>query len=375
MKHSDKLTIVPADNKRLWNCFVKFPYQFYKNDPNWVPPLLADQKVLLNPDKNPFYQHAKSKFFLAFRNGQPVGRIAGFVDDNHNTVHDEKTGHFGFFECEKNYETAERLLAIAKTWIKNQGMKNFRGPANPCQNEDCGLLIDAFDSPPVVMMTYNPPYYIQFFEKFGLKKAMDLYAYLIEGKNPPPKKLVRIAEKVREKENLVVRPLKMKNYDEEVKKVHHIYNNAWSKNWGFVPMTGDEFSHLAKTLKQVIIPEYALLAELNGEPVGFSLSIPDINQALIHTNGRLFPFGFLKLLHYSKKIDKIRIIVMGVVQKYRRLGIDAILYLDTWRNAVANGITLGEMSWILETNKMMNRAAKMLGGKVYKTYRMYEMKI
>ena len=373
--NTGNLEIVPVTGKRDWNHFVKFPYRFYANNPNWVPPLLTDQKVLLNPRKHPFYQHAKARFFLAKKNDITLGRIAAIIDDNHNNVHKEKTGHFGFFECEQDYEISERLLSAAKKWIQTHGMKTFRGPVNPCQNEDCGLLVDAFDSPPVIMMPYNPPYYADFFEKFGLKKAMDLYAYYIDSKNPPPDKLVRVAEAVRRREKLVVRPIEMKYFDDEAQKVWYVYNNAWSKNWGFVPMTEPEFQHLAKNLKQVVVPELALMAEVDGEPIGFSLALPDMNQALIHTNGRLFPFGLLKLLWYSRKIDMIRIIIMGVIHEYQKRGIDAIFYLDTWRNAVRKGYWRGEMSWVLENNKMMNRSAKMLGGRIYKTYRMYEMKV
>ena len=354
--------------------FRMFPYGLYKNDPNWVPPLIVDQKVLLDPKKNPFFEHADAEFFIACADGRPVGRIAAIVDHKHNEVHGEKMGFFGFFECEDNREAASALLASARGWVKERGMTAFRGPVNPSQNEDCGLLVDAFDLPPVLMMTYNPPYYRTLIENFGLEKAMDLYAYYIDDSNPPPEKLVRVAEIVRKRERLMVRSMDMKKFDEEAKKVWFIYNHAWFKNWGFVPMTEHEFEYLAKKLKQAVVPDLALIAEVDGKPVGFSLSTPDLNQALIHARGRLFPLGLLKIMHYAKKIDMIRIITMGVISEYRNMGIDAVFYLDTWRNATRRGYHRGEMSWVLETNVMMNRTAKMLGGKIYKTYRMYEMK-
>ena len=366
---------VVVENGKDWKAFVTFPYHHYRKDPNWVPPLLIDQKILLNPKKHPFYEHSKIQFFLAKKDGINAGRIAAIVDDNHNEFHEERTGFFGFFETVEDYGVAEKLLSAAKLWVEDQGMETFRGPVNPSQNEDCGLLLDAFDSPPVLMMPYNPPYYAHFIERFGLQKAMDLYAYYIDSKNPPPEKLVRIANAIRKKKNLTVRPIDMKNFNHEADKVWHIYNRAWSKNWGFVPMTKPEFDHLAKNLKQAIVPELALLAEIEGKPIGFSLALPDLNRALIHTNGRLFPLGLLKILWYSRKIDMIRIIIMGVIHEYQKLGIDAIFYLDTWHNAVNKGYWRGEMSWILENNEMMNRSAKMLGGRVYKTYRMYEMKL
>jgi GNAT superfamily N-acetyltransferase len=224
------------------------------------------------------------------------------------------------------------------------------------------------------MMTYNPPYYAELFEQFGLKKIRDLYAYYGEGKEPP-EKVAHIAEAIRKKERITVRPIIMKNFDQEAEKVWKIYNQAWIKNWGFVPMTEEEFKHLAKNLKHAIVPDIALMAEIDGKPVGFSLALPDLNQALIHTNGRLFPFGLLKILWYSRKIDKIRIIIMGVIREYRKHGIDAMLYIDTWKNGAKRGFYKGEMSWILEDNKMMRRAAERLGGTIYRTYRMYQMKV
>jgi hypothetical protein len=369
------IEIRPVLTKRDRRRFIFLPYSLYQNDKNWVPPLIIDQKVLLDFRKNPFFEHADAALFLAYLDGRPVGRVAAMVDHKHNEVHGEKMGFFGFFECIDNREAAGALLSAARDWVKACGMTAFRGPVNPSQNEDCGLLVDAFDSPPVLMMTYNPPYYPALITGFGLEKAMDLYAYIIDDSNPPPEKLVRVAEIVRKRERLKIRSMNMRRYDEEAKKVWYVYNHAWIKNWGFVPMTEREFAHLGKNLKQAVVPDLALLAEVDGQPVGFSLSLPDMNQAIRHARGRLFPFGLLKILHYAKKIDMIRIITMGVVHEYRNLGIDAVFYLDTWRNATKKGYHRGEMSWILENNVMMNRTAQMLGGKIYKTYRMYEMKI
>ena len=373
--HSESVTIHSVLKKSELNAFIRFPYTHYKNNPFWVPPLLSNQKILLNSNKHPFYEHANTQFFIAKRNGNIVGRIAGIIDHEHNRIHQEKTGFFGFFETVDDYSIAEKLLNSARSWIKSQGMQVFRGPVNPSQNEDCGLLIDSFDSPPVIMMPYNPHYYVDFIQRFGFKKVMDLNAYFIDSEKPPPEKLIRVAEAIRKKQNLTVRPINMKDFDNEAKKVWYVYNNAWSKNWGFVPMTENEFKHLAHNLKSVVEPEIALMAEIDGQPIGFSLALPDINQALIHTNGRLLPFGLFKILWYSRKINFIRIIILGVIHKYQKRGIDAIFYLDTWRNAVKKGYVKGEMSWLLENNDMINRSAKMLGGRIYKTYRMYEMPI
>lgn len=370
------MRIAAVDTKKELKQFTAFPYTLYKHDPNWVPHLLVDQKDLLNQDSHPFWKHAEGRFFLAIKDGRTAGRIAAIIDHKHIEFHEEKIGFFGFFESIKDEETALLLLQAAKDWLKEKGMPRMRGPLNPSQNEECGLLVDAFDSPPMIMMTYNPPWYADFFEKFGLKKAMDLYAYEVDGRKPPPEKIQRVAETVKKKLELSVHPLDMKNYLGEIEKVWQVYNQAWSKNWGFVPFTRAEFEHLGKNLKAAIVPDLALIVEKDGKPIAFSISLPDMNQALIKLrNGRLLPWGIFKLLYYTRKINKVRIVILGVIHEYQRKGIDSILYLETWKNAVRHGYYTGEMSWILETNEMMNRSAVMLSGQIYKTYRMYEMVI
>ena len=375
MMATPSVEIRPVDSRKDWKEFVRFPYRHYRDNPVWVPPLLQDQKVLLDPAKHPFYRHADVRFFLALKDGRTAGRIAAIVDHKHNEFHSEKTGFFGFFESIDDFRVAEGLLSSAKRWIADKGMTALRGPVNPSQNEDCGCLMDAYDSPPVLMMTYNPPYYPMLYERFGLRKIVDLWAYFIESNQKIPEKLVRVAELLRQRERVIVRKVDMKRFDSEVEKIKTIYNNAWSRNWGFVPMTDEEFDHLAKNLKPVVVPDLGLIAEIDGQPVAFSLTLPDMNQALIHLKGRLLPFGLLKLLWFQRKIDTVRIITLGVIHEHQKKGIDSILYLDTWRYAVKKGYRGGEMSWILENNTMMNRAAEMLGGKVYKTYRMYQMEV
>ncbi len=369
------IQIIPISNSRELNKFVNYPYTLHKDNPYWVPPVRMDQKVLLNPKKHPFYQHADTQFFLAVRSGKIVGRIAAIIDHLHNDTHQDNIGFFGFFEAVEDSAVADALLRAAKDWLKSKGKDAMRGPVNPCLNEDSGCLINGYDSTPLIMMPYNPPSYPKFFEGFGLKKEMDLVAWYIDDNNPPPQKLVRVAEAVREKHHIHIRPINMKDFQTDVNKIWKIYNAAWEKNWGFVPMTREEFDHLAKNLKPVAIPELALIAEIDGKPVGFTLSLPDMNQALNKINGRLFPFGLLKVMQAAKKIDMIRVITLGVIPDYQRLGIDAIFYIDTWNNAVKRGYHKAEMSWVLENNTMMNRSAKMLGGKSYKTYRMYQMNI
>jgi len=249
----------------------------------------------------------------------------------------------------------------------------MRGPANFSSNDEWGMLVEGFDSSPTLMMTYNPRYYLNFMDRYGLVKAKDLYAYQALTAPNPPQRLRRMAEKVQQREGLTIRPLNMKDFVGEVQRIRAIYNQAWSKNWGFVPMTDREFDHLAKNLRPLVVPELIFMAEVNGEPAGFSLTLPDYNQALKRINGRLFPFGLIKLWWYSRKIDGVRTMVMGVVPKYQKRGIDALFYIKTWDAGIARGATWGEMSWVLEDNELMKRALEMLGARIYRRYRIYEM--
>ncbi|MGB8657164.1 MAG: hypothetical protein WCE90_05200 [Candidatus Zixiibacteriota bacterium] len=372
------LSIKQVETKRDFIGFIKFPWQLYKDDPNWVPPLLVERKEFLDQRKNPFFKHSEVVFYLAKRNGQTVGRIAGILNHNHIKFHEEKAGFFGLFECVKDYEVAKALLDSVRGWLKSKGMEIMRGPANFSSNDEWGFLLEGFDSPPVIMMSYNPPYYLDFVEKFGMVKAKDLYAYFSDKSSLPPDRVVKMAESIKKKENIRIRPINMKEFENEVRRIKLIYNSAWSKNWGFVPMDDEEFDHLAKSLKQVIDPHLVFIAEADGKPAGFSLALPDLNQVLIRLNGRLFPFGILKLLWHTKirnKIDGVRIITMGVVHEFQKRGLDTVFYVDTYNVGVQRGYTWGEMSWILEDNVLMNRALELLGAKLYKKYRLYEIKI
>ncbi len=359
---------------RHLNEFLKLPWRIYRGDPNWVPPLISDQKKLLHPKINPFFQHAQMTRLVARRNGKVVGRICAIDDRAHIEYWQEPVGFFGFFECENDPETAKALLDAAADWLKSRGIKTMRGPMNPSANDSCGLLIEGFDSPPVIMMTYNPPYYIDLFEKNGLTKAKDLYAYKLH-KDEIPERVIKVGEKIRDKQDITIRPIKIKNLREDIEKVRFIYNQAWSKNWGFVPMTAAEFDHTAADLKQVLDPELAYIAEDGDKPVGFSLALPDLNVALIHCNGRLFPFGIFKVLYYRRKIKNIRVITMGLIEEYRGNGIDVLFHMETLKRGVKRGYEWAETSWILEDNVPMNKVAAMVGAKIYKRYRIYDKAI
>lgn len=357
--------------------FIRFPEMIYRDDPNWAPPLLAERRDFLDPRKNPFFEHAEVGLFMAHGvGGEELGRIAAVVNDNHVRTHLEKAGFFGMFECVDDLEAARLLFEAAAGFLRARGMQVMRGPENLCVNDDIGLLIEGFDTPPAVMMPHNPFYYRALVEGCGFSPSMRLFAYRAEDRDGRmPERLERGAALVRRRYQHSVRPIDMKRFGEEVRAIHRLYTAAWEENWGAVPMTDREFAHLASQLKLVVDPEFCLIAEVDGEPVGFSLALPDLNQALIHLRGRLLPFGFLKLLWHRRRIDALRIITMGVVKEHRGKGIDVLFYHETVRSALAKGYRRVEMSWILENNLAMNLVLRNIGAEIAKTYQLYDRAI
>jgi hypothetical protein len=379
---SSDVRVVPVLTKEQRRAFASFPWRIYKGDPYWVPPIFMDRLTLLDPEKHPFWEHAEQQLFLAMRGGEIVGTIGAHVNHRHNEVHGDKVGFFGFFEVIEDHAVAEALFDAAAGWLRGQGMEAIRGPENPSQNEECGLLIDGFDMPPVVMMTYTPPYYQDLIERAGFGKAQDLYAWDIltnifeHDVQRMPRKFLRVADEARKRENLVVRKIDMKHFDQEVELAEVIYNAAWEVNWGFVPMTDHEIEHLGNELKMILDPDLIYLAELDGKPAGISLGIPDVYQAVLKAkpqpNVWSLPLTLVRVLWHKRKVNAFRLMIMGVVPEHRALGIDALFYVETARAAFRKGYERCEMSWILESNDMMNRIIERLGGKVYKTYRIYE---
>ncbi|MFA6469639.1 MAG: hypothetical protein WCW35_12130 [Bacteroidota bacterium] len=369
------VTIRPVLTKSDTKKFIDFIYTFYKDDPNWVPPLRMDREKLIDKKKNPFYQHSRMELYLAERDGMMVGRIGAIVNDNHNKEHNDKVGFFGFFECINDQEVANALFDTAKKYLLSQGMNAMRGPANPSVNDEYGLLVDGFDSPPVVLMTYNPQYYETLILNYGLKKEKDLYAYILDQNTVYTEKFNRANEIVKQRNSLTFRPINMKDFDNEVQRIKEVYNAAWQYNWGAVAMTSAEFDALAEDLKMVFEPELVLIAESKGKIIGFALSLPDINVRLKgNRNGGLLG-GLLRLLVFKKKIELVRVIVLGVIPEYQKSGAAGVLFYETAIRAKKLGYQYGEASWILEDNVMMNRAAQTMQGKIYKTYRIYQQEI
>ncbi len=370
--------IIEVDSHKLLKEFIRFPAELFKDDPNFVCPLESERLEFFDKKKNPFFSGAKTKLFLAYRGSEVVGRISTCVYFAHNDLHHDKVGFFGFFDTIDDKEVAHALLKVALISLKKEGMTAMRGPASFSLNHECGLLVDGFDSPPVVMMTYNHQYAISLVESFGLEKVMDLYAFTISDEKPFPERILRITEKIAKRSGVTVRKINMKRFDEEVQTLNAIYNSAWEDNWGFVPMTNEEFVFMAKNLKQVVDPDLALIAEVEGRPVAFSLTLPDINQALIHLDGKLAPFGLLQLIWHTKiknKIDSVRTVTMGVIPEYRKRGIDTLLYVKTYVDGTAKGYRRSELSWALETNTLLHSLVEGIGAEKYKTYRLYEMPI
>lgn len=380
---SQSLTVRPVETPADWKAFIRFPWQVYQNDPNWVPPLYFDRQEFYSRDKHPFFKIADIEFFMAWRGEQPVGTIAAIVNHRHNESHREKAAHFGIFEVLPQEDVANALLERACRWGKQRGMTKILGPASYSSNYSFGLLVDGFDSPPVVEMTYNPAYYMDYIESAGFTQAMDLWAWYfdilelfgLDGERMPPK-LLRVLEKIRKRYNITIRELNIKDWDNEVAKFRGIYNKAWSKNWGFIPMTDEEMDYIAASLKLIVDPRITLFAEIDGEPIGASVPLPDINEIMhrVRPGPSLISsyLAAIRLLLGRRKAKLMRAYAMGVVDKYRGRGVDALFYYETIKRAIRAGYVACEASWILANNDMMNRALEMLGGKVYKTYRIYQ---
>jgi len=367
-------TVRPISGNAETRRFIKLQWKFYQGDRNWVPPLMMDRKKLLNTQKNPFYKHADIQLFVAERDGEAVGRIAAIINKTHNAVHDDKVGFFGFFECINNQDAANALFDTAAQWLRDRGMDTMRGPLNPSINDEIGMLIDGFERPPVILMTYNPRYYPLLCDTYGFKKSKDLYAYLLENEKVITEKLERGQRLVRDRYKLTVRNVDFKNLDRDIIVLKDLYNRSWEKNWGAVAMTDEEFDFLADDLVQVIgkFKDLVFMVERDGEPVGFSLCLPDLNQVLIHNKGGGIAGAVWHMLTKTKSIDLVRILVLGVLPAHRNKGIDAVMYHEVVHRAAPHCVLLGEASWVLEDNDQMNKGAKLMNADRYKTYRVYD---
>jgi GNAT superfamily N-acetyltransferase len=355
--------------------FIMMPWKIYESDPNWVPPLIMDMKEKLNEKKNPFLEHAEMELFLAYRGDEISGRIAAILDKNHNEYHNEKIVFFGLYESRNDAETAKLLLDTVAEWGKERGMENLRGPMNLSMNDECAFLLEGFDSPPAILMPYNPPFYLELMESCGMKKIKDLHAYYMERDHETTKKVNQIVNDIKKKSPVALRPINMKDLLNEVQKIKYIYNKSWAENWGFVPWTDNDMIHMSKKLKIVADPEIVVLAEHEGKPVGFAFALPNLNEAIKKIDGKLFPFGLFKFLIYRKKVKGVRALVFGILKEYRETGVSYLLYSEFEKRMLDRGYQWAETSYQLEDNEAINRFVMSLGGRLYKKYRIYQRSI
>lgn len=372
-----EIKIITPTTRRDKKRFLLFPWEIYKNDPHWIPPLLASEKGLLGYAKDPFYERNQIQTFLAERDGKVVGRIAAILNVGHLERYNDNVGCFGFYESIDDQTVADALFAAAADWLKERGCEAMRGPMNPSMNHTVGLLIDGFDSSPFFMMTYNPPYYERLFENVGFAKSQDMYAYWGEIDMLPKvrERYLRTAEMIQERYDVKLRPLDKKHFEADVRMFLEIYNRSLSNTWGFVPFSDAELRAMAASMKYLMVPELAIVAEVDGKTVGATFCLPDYNPRIKAINGRLFPFGFLKLLRKRSEIKRMRIISTNVLPEYQMTGLGLVLLNALVPKTLECGVQEAEFSWVLESNQYSRGSLEKGGAVRNKTYRVYDKKI
>ena len=367
--------VTPVRDRRELNAFIKLPFRLYDGCEYWVPPIIADRRRFLDRSRNPFFEHGEAEYFLARRAGRVVGRITAQIDRNLHEFQDNRWGQFGFFECEDDQEAATALIDTAEAWVRERGCDRLVGPFDFTTNDECGVLVEGFERLPVVLMNWTHPYYPGLLEGAGLAKAMDTLMWTLDvvDRDKVHPAIFEMAAKVESEHGIRCRPMRKNDIEAEVGRFLEVYNEAWQRNWGFVPLTETEVRHYAKQLRPLLDENWAMIAETaDGEVAGAALSLPDYNQVFRHMNGRLLPVGWLKFLIGRRRIDRVRVFALGVKRKYQHTGIAAKFYEMHYDAAARTPQKIGETGWILETNKPMNRAMEGMGGKVVCRYRIFE---
>ncbi len=361
-------------DRRAQRQFIRLLWDLYRGDPNWVPPLIIHQQEMVGFRPHPFYENNPSECFLAYVDGKPVGRIAAIVNREHNRIYDERRGFFGFFECIEDPQVAQALFTAACQYLADQGMTDVRGPVNPSLNYELGTLVEGFDTPPTFMMTYNPPYHHDLICGFGFEKTQDLYAYegdvsMLATLDP---KLSFVVEEIRRRFDVRVRPFDPGRFEEEVNRFLDIYNRSLVATWGFVPLSSGEVAHQAKSLKYLLLPELTTFIEVDGKTIGAGFGLMDYNQIIKHLNGRLLPFGWLKLLRGRRKISRIRLLSANILPEFQKWGFGLLALERMLEDVLRMGVTHGEFSWVLESNHLSRKTLERSGVRRIKTYRLYD---
>jgi GNAT superfamily N-acetyltransferase len=372
-----EIEVKPVRSRGDLKRFIKLPWRIYRNAANWVPPLIMERKRHLDREKNPFFEHAEAEYFLAWRGGEPVGRITAQIDRRWDEYQGGSDGQFGFIEAEDDPEVFASLLETAESWVRERGRERLLGPMDFTTNDECGLMIEGYDLHPMILEPWHPPYYRERLEALGYGKKIDLLIWWLSlGELKQGDRFAdaihEVADKVESEHGITVRNIRKRDLDAEMHRFIEVYNSAWERNWGFVPVTEEEARFQAKNLKPVIDERWCFIAERDGEVLGAAFTLPDINQVMKKLNGRLLPLGWLKFLLGKRKIDRVRVFALGVKPEYQHTGIAARFYVRHIETAAETGSPAGDQGWILETNEPMNRAMEGMGGKLVKRYRLYE---
>lgn len=368
------VTVRPVRSRGDLGRFIRFPWRVYAGTAAWVPPLIFERRAFLDRRRNPFFRHSQAELFLAERAGQVVGRIAAIENRRHLETYHDGTGFFGLFESLDDPAVAAALVDTAARWVAARGLVRLRGPMSFTINDECGLLLDAFELPPVFLMAYNPPYYAALLAALGFRKAQDLFAFRMAVPEIVPARLQAASRRVAAS-GVVVRKADFAQVEAELAKVHRLHSAAWAENWGAVPLTQEEIGALAKELLWFADHDLVFLAEYAGEPIGVAVTVPDLHQAIRLARGRLLPFGWLRILRQRRRIDAVRVLILGVRSDWRHRGVDAALYARTMAEARRKRYRWGEMSWILESNRAMIEVLESFGAERYKTYRIYDLEL
>jgi hypothetical protein len=370
--------IRPVGSRRELTTFIKLPFRLYRGEPNWVPPLIHERRRFLDRGRNPFFEHGEAEYFLARRDGRVVGRISAQVDHNLHAFQHNRWGQFGFFECEDDQEAATALIDAAQAWVERRECDRLVGPFDFTSNDECGVLVEGFERLPVILMNWTHRYYPRLLEGAGLTKAMDTLMWSLDvvNRDRVHPAIWDMAEKVESEHGIVCRGMRKSDLEAEVGRFLEVYNEAWERNWGFVPLTDSEVRHYARQLRPILDENWAMVAEApDGRIAGAALSIPDYNQVLKRMNGRLLPFGWAKFLVHRRRIDRVRVFALGVKREFQHTGVAARFYQMHYDAAERTPQHVGETGWILETNTPMNRAMEGMGGQIVARYRIFEREL